>query len=211
MSSQPRRKSPAGTICSIASSTCAVAPERCPVAWPHDANDAGPRSCDGFRCPAGFSIGGPHQVLSPPSADLPSPPSQVRQATKTKLLVDFQHLIRAKAGDAQHLQSTGRDFLTHRLQAGMIPVLCSLVMMSAIASPTPGISVSLPSATKSSSGSVSARRFWPRECKPWNDMGCPRATLCVGRIPAAGERLQRQEGVASKETRVHPDNVRHQL
>jgi hypothetical protein len=78
-------------------------------------------ACDGFRCLQDFRLEGRTKSFLA-SADLPSRRLKFVERRYTKLLVDFQRI--SGEPNYQHFKAPAGISL-HRLQAGMIPVLCS--------------------------------------------------------------------------------------
>ena len=73
--------------------------------------------------------------------------------------MQFQDLVGANARDGEELQDAFRYFLTQLLQAWMRSGLVKFGDVSAMASPMPGMSVSVPAAIIQSSGCESAPRL----------------------------------------------------
>ena len=63
-----------------------------------------------------------------------------QRCSDTQLIVELQRLVGPHPRYGQKVQNAGRNFLTHGIKAGMGAGRWSLVMISAMASPTPGIS-----------------------------------------------------------------------
>ena len=64
----------------------------------------------------------------------------------------LEDLVGSKSGNREQFKDAFRHFLAQFSRLGCDPVRWSLVMISAIASPMPGISVSVPAAIMRSKG-----------------------------------------------------------